>query len=219
MENNSATLEKWLHASRLGETRGVFITGTDTGVGKTWISTHLIRLLKAKGIHVIPRKPAESGWTEEHLSDTGLLAEAAGADPEQVCRYRLQAALSPPRAAMLEGKALSLQMLKEACNDAVLVDRSLLWVEGAGGFYSPLASDGLNADLAVMLGFPVLLVAEDRVGCINHILLILEAIQRRNLDLVGIILNRRQPAPPDMDNETDLRQYTGVPILHSRELG
>ncbi len=220
MENNPTILESWLQVSGLGDTRGVFVTGTDTGVGKTWVSTRLIHLLKAKGIQIIPRKPAESGWSDAHLSDAWLLAEAAGSDPEQVCRYRLQAALSPPRAAMLEGKILPLHQLKAACHDAVSTHgRSLLWVEGAGGFYSPLASDGLNADLAATLGFPVLLVAEDRVGCINPILLILEAMQHRKLELIGIVLNRRQPAPPGMDNETDLRQYTSAPILHSRELG
>lgn len=213
------TFDQWLAVTYLGSSRGIFVTGTDTGVGKTWVGSHIIRRLRATGMTVIPRKPVESGWSETAMTDTGLLAESACLDPEDVCRYRLQAALSPPRAASLEGRELSLQMLKDACYQAVDEDKpGLLWVEGAGGFYSPLATDGLNADLAVILGFPVLLVAEDRVGCLNHMLLVIEAVQRRGLTLAGIVLNQRQPAPLGMDNVTDLRQFTDIPILHSQAL-
>lgn len=215
----SLDFEAWVTVTRLGDARGVFVTGTDTGVGKTWVGSRLIQQLQARGLRVIPRKPVESGWTDVSQADTGLLAAAAGADPGEVCRYRLQAALSPPRAAQLEGQVLSLQMLRDACYWAIPVDKpALLWVEGAGGFYSPLAHDGLNADLAEMLGFPVLLVAEDRVGCINHVLLVIEAAQRRGLRLAGIILNRCQHAPAEMDNAADLRQFTDIPILHSLAL-
>lgn len=213
------TFERWIKVSIPTDTSGIFVTGTDTGVGKTWVGNRLIRRLQARGITVTPRKPVESGWTEEPLTDTWSLATAAGADPKDVCHYRLQAALSPPRAAMLEGRTLSVQMLKDAVHYGVQnSESSLLWVEGAGGFYSPLASDGLNADLAVALDLPVLLVAEDRVGCINHILLIQEAVRCRRLKLAGIVLNRFRDTPPDMDNLADLRQFTNAPILHTQML-
>jgi len=88
-----------------------------------------------------------------------------------------------------------------------------LYVEGAGGFYSPLATDGLNADLAQALELPVLVVAEDRVGCINHVLLTCEALERRGLELAGVILNLRQPTPAGMDNASDLQPLLRAPVL------
>ena len=89
----------------------------------------------------------------------------------------------------------------------------LLYVEGAGGFYSPIAHDGLNADLAQKLNLPIILISENRLGCINHILLIAEAIARRHLTLAGVILNTRQTPPLGMDNVADLMPYLDAPII------
>jgi dethiobiotin synthetase len=86
-------------------------------------------------------------------------------------------------------------------------------VEGAGGFYSPIAHDGLNADLAQKLNLPIILISENRLGCINHILLIAEAIAHRQLNLAGVILNTIQPLPNTMDNAADLANYLTAPII------
>lgn len=210
---------RWLERSGLDRAGGVFMTGTDTGVGKTWVGVHLLKVLKVIGRDLAPRKPVEAGWSiDVSTTDTWKLGRAAGADPELVCRYRLQAPLSPPRAAWLEGKTLSLADLVAACAHGFRAGQ-FLFVEGAGGFYSPLAEDGLNADLAGLLGLPVIIVSEDRVGCINHVLLTIEAAERRGITIAGIVLNQRESAPVGMDNLADLREQRDIPILHSTAFG
>ncbi len=200
-------------------TRGVFITGTDTGVGKTRVGAALAHLLSGRGLRVRPRKPVESGCPTgpDGLvpQDAAILREAAGcAEPlERICRYRLKAPLSPERAAALEGLALDLGGLHAVCLAGIGNDDFLL-VEGAGGFYSPLARGALNADLAGALGLPVLVVAADRLGTLNHTLLTIEAVRMRGLALAGVVLN--QPvaqADPKMDNAEDLERWLQMPVL------
>ncbi|MGQ9686452.1 MAG: ATP-dependent dethiobiotin synthetase BioD [Thiobacillaceae bacterium] len=88
-----------------------------------------------------------------------------------------------------------------------------LLVEGAGGFCSPIAADGLNADLALVLGLPVLLVSADRLGAIHQVLVTVEAIERRGLELAGVVLNRLSPqADPLLDNAADLRRWLKQPV-------
>lgn len=200
-------------------TRGVFITGTDTGVGKTRVGAALAHLLTGRGLRVRPRKPVESGCPTgpDGLvpQDAAVLREAAGcAEPlERICPYRLQAPLSPERAAELEGTALDLGRLHAACVADIGSDDFLL-VEGAGGFYSPLARGALNADLAGGLGLPVLVVAADRLGTLNHTLLTIEAVRMRGLALAGLVLNQPAPQPdPKMDNAEDLERWLQMPVL------
>jgi len=199
---------------------GVFITGTDTGVGKTRIGAALAHLLLGRGLSVRVRKPVESGCLTGPdgglvPQDASVLREAAGStEPlELICRYRLQAPLSPERAAELEGMTLDLGRLHAACMEGIRSDDFLL-VEGAGGFYSPIARGALNADLASGLGLPVLVVAPDRLGTLNHTLLTLEAVRMRGLTLAGLILN--QPAlqtDPMMDNAAELERWLQIPVL------
>lgn len=192
-----------------------FIAGTDTGVGKTRVGTALVHGLVARGLDVRVRKPVESGCADGPDGlvphDAAALRDAAGMrEPlDVVCRYRLRAAVSPERAADLDGVALDLGALRDACATPAAGD--VLVVEGAGGFCSPIAAGALNADLAAALGWPVLLVAADRLGTINHALLSLEAIARRGLGVAGIVLSA--PAAPQagdaMDNAADLARWTG----------
>ncbi len=194
--------------------RGLFITGTDTGVGKTWIGTRLARALQRGGVDVRARKPVESGCERrggELLPLDGAAYREALANVEALCTitpYRLAHALSPARAARLEGVDLSLQRLEAAARAGVASDDFLL-VEGAGGFYSPLALDGSNADLAARLGLPLLLVAPDRLGVINHVLLTSEAAARRGLTLAAVLLNPLPgaDAPAGMDNRDELAAH------------
>ena len=196
---------------------GFFITGTDTGVGKTRVGTALVHGLVARGLDVRPRKPVESGCGTgpdgEMPLDAMALREAAGAREalDIVCRYRLRAAVSPERAAELEGIAFDVGDLEGACDAP---PRSLVVVEGAGGFLSPIARGALNADLASRLRLPVLLVAADRLGVINHALLTLEAIAARGLSVAGIVLSRTQAVvdPVPMDNARDLARWSGLPV-------
>lgn len=197
--------------------QGVFITGTSTGVGKTYVGTLLARNLTRLSISVVPRKPIESGCAKRDGElvplDASALKQAAGYKGElsEICPYRFEPPISPVRAAYLANKVLTTEQLVKICLDGS--ERGFTLVEGAGGFYSPLAEDGLNADLAVALQLPVLLVADDRLGSLNHVLLNAEAVKLRGLRLTGVVLNKIE-AGGDlfMDNVADLREMLDCPI-------
>ncbi len=199
--------------------RGLFVTGTDTGVGKTQVAAALARLLAERNLIVRPRKPVESGCRREGNrlvpEDAELLRAAARTDEplERVCPYPLEPALSPERAAELAGVRLALDDVRAACLEGV-AETDFLLVEGAGGFYSPLAPNVLNADLAAGLPLPVLIVAADRLGTIGHTLLTVEAVKRRGLALVGVVLNRIDACGDSrMDNAADLSRWVGRPVI------
>ncbi len=201
-------------------TEGVFITATDTGVGKTWVGCALAARLRRRGVRLQVRKPVESGCPE---TETGLLPQdalalrnaAATPEPlERICPYRFRTPVSPARAAELERRPITLTALVDACRP--LPDHWRL-VEGAGGFYSPLTSDGVNADLAESLKLPLLLVAPDRLGVLSAILLALEAAERRGLSVAAVFLNRIVPPPRELDNAAELRRWTGVPVVREIE--
>jgi len=201
--------------------KGIFITGTNTDVGKTYVATLLSRRLQQQGISVIPRKPIESGCKREGNelipSDAVALKNASGysGSLSQVCPYRFEPPISPLRAAHLAHQALITGKVAEACIANIDSEKDFLLVEGAGGFYTPLCEDGLNADLAQALDLPVLLVAEDTLGCINHVLLNTQAIELRSLKLLGVILNKSDPLQQNkfMNNSEDLAQLLDCPIF------
>ena len=191
--------------------KGIFMTGTDTDVGKTWVGCQLIEILQQTGMDIAPRKPVESGWNQDITqTDAWKLARAANKQQQLdiICPNRFKAPLSPSRAARLEGNKLVLTELKQQCLNT-LGSKQLLYVEGAGGFYSPLCEDGLNADLCALLGLSIMLVAEDKLGCINHVLLTVAAIKQRKLTLIAIILNQRKKdaTATQQNNLQDLKEY------------
>ncbi|MEX2576077.1 MAG: dethiobiotin synthase, partial [Halofilum sp. (in: g-proteobacteria)] len=200
---------------------GVFITGTDTGVGKTVIACSLTRALTRAGRTVAVRKPIESGCARrgDRLSpaDGAALARAAG-DRETldaVTPWRLAHAISPERAARIEGVDVRIDALAAAVGAGETGDFRL--VEGAGGFLSPLALDGSNADLAVALGLPIIVVVADRLGCINHTLLTLEAIEHRGLQAAAVVVNAvNADGAPAGANQEDLAARLQLPVLGFR---
>jgi dethiobiotin synthetase len=198
--------------------QGCFITGTDTGIGKTLVGTALTRLLSAAGVDVQPRKPVESGCRRENgelVPNDGLAyyhAATRAVTLSIITPYRFEPAVSAERAARLAGIPLDLKLLATAARWGTKTT-SFLLVEGAGGFYSPLCSDGSCADLARELRLPVLLVAADRLGCLNHIRLTLDAIAKYKLTPAAIVLNQLQPAIPELDNAADLLPLTSCPIF------
>jgi dethiobiotin synthetase len=204
--------------------KGVFITGSSTEVGKTFVAAEIARLLKQQNINIIPRKPIESGCIKEDGQliprDAARLKQAAaysGALTE-VCPFRFEPAISPLRAARLAKKFITTQQLADACRQGTEkgAENGFLLVEGAGGFYTPLAENGLNADLAEALQLPVLLVAEDHLGVINQALLNAEAIQQRGLYLLGVVLNdTNNQQTNDMDNLSDLSELLNCPVYSS----
>jgi len=185
--------------------KGLFITGTDTNVGKTYIACLIAAELKSRGINVVPKKPVESGCAlingHLHPSDAALLLKASQSNLslDNVCPFRFEEPISPARAAKINNKKIQLDELVSVCTADNNSENDFIITEGAGGFYSPLCEDGLNADLAEKLNLPVLLVANDKLGCINHILLSLEAIAARQLSVAAIVLN--QYDPPSTSNE------------------
>jgi len=198
--------------------QGVFITGTSTDVGKTFVAVGIAKALTKKNIKVIPRKPVESGCIRQDdeliPQDASALKQAASyAGPlSEVCPYRFEPPISPARAAHLANKILSTEQLVYICLQGS--ENGFVLVEGAGGFYSPLAENGLNADLAVALQLPVLLIADDRLGVISQVLLHVEAIKMRGLHCAGVILNSLDDVQNDhMDNAADLRERLDCPVF------
>lgn len=201
---------------------GLFLTGTDTDVGKTYIGSQVVALLHEINVSVLPRKPIESGCElidgELRPSDANCYYDAVDnkISLTDICPYRFQPAISPQRAARLVEQPVTVEEVKTACLKNSTAD-DFLFVEGAGGFYSPLCEDGLNADLAEALQLPVLLVANDKLGCINHILLTTDAIKKIGLTLCAVILNNKDVAHDSatdnfMDNFDDLKKYLEIPI-------
>ena len=198
--------------------KGLFITGTDTNVGKTYIACQIAAELNSRGLNVIPRKPVESGCEliqgTLHPDDASLLLNASQSSHslEEVCPYRFAPAISPQIAARQSGTLLQLQDLINVCTNGIQKDDFLI-VEGAGGFYSPICENTLNADLAKELKLPVLLVVEDRLGSVNQTLLSIRAIEKYNLDINAIILNTNTSSFNNtlIDNKSEIRAF----IKHS----
>jgi dethiobiotin synthetase len=204
--------------------RRLFITGTDTGVGKTQAACWTAREMTAQGLRVGLYKPVCSGasgdldgprWDDvEHLS-----AALGHAFPEdRICPQRFLAPLAPPVAAMLERRSVDESALVEGAawwDD--LVD--VLVIEGVGGWLSPISETMTVADLAVRLGAPVLIVAANRLGVINHSLLTIESVQARRLPIAGLLLNQAETpidteqCPLEATNLQELESRSGVPVL------
>jgi dethiobiotin synthetase len=204
---------------------GLFITGTDTGVGKTYVAALIARSLVACGRRVGIYKPAASGCAHDasgHLvsDDAVALWQAAGCpgELEHVCPQRFVAPLAPHLAAQAEGKELDAELLRagldywKACSDFMLV-------EGAGGLLSPLGEREYVADLAHDFGFPMVVVTRNVLGTINATLqtLFTAAHYRGGLPVAGVVLNH--PLPPSTDdvslatNREELAARCTAPLL------
>ncbi len=199
--------------------QGIFITGTDTDVGKTWVGSQLAAHLFQHGFDLTVKKPVESGCP----SREGQLIPADATQYfhalkqtqslESICPYRFKAPLAPVQAARLEHIRINAQQLLVVCTAK---EEEYLLVEGAGGFYSPMTEDGLNADLAAALKLPVLLVAEDKLGCLNHILLTQRAVEAAGLSLSAIVLNQIDKPEDNLLNNADmLREQLSTPIFET----
>jgi dethiobiotin synthetase len=197
---------------------GFFITGSDTDVGKTHVACHIIKQLKPQLESLKVRKPVESGCAlidgKYFASDGDMLFRCNDRheDMKTVTPYRFQAALAPNQAARLENKKITLAQLKQAVLNNIETQNFLL-VEGAGGFYSPIAEDGLNADLARMLGLEMIIVIEDRVGAINQALLTVRAVESAGLTIRALILNQKSPQHTDAENLAEISQRVGCRVL------
>jgi dethiobiotin synthetase len=195
---------------------GFFVTGTDTGVGKTVVACALVRALRAAGRDVGVMKPAETGVGDDGPRDAIALRDAAGAsDPlDEICPVQLSLPAAPSVAADDDGVAIDLDAIREAYR-TLAARHDCMVVEGAGGLLVPLVRGFTMADLAAELGLPVLLVARAALGTINHTLLSLEAIESRGLPLAGVVVSHAEGPISDADekNLTALRESLGERLV------
>lgn len=204
--------------------KGVFVTGTGTGIGKTVVCGLLAGFLRARGMRVTTQKWVETGVTDgpsdidvhrRLMGDTGSTAEPSLSDR---CPYRFSLPASPHLAAAREMRRVDPAVIEAAyrrlaeTHDAVLV-------EGAGGFLVPLSEELLTGDLVARIGLPVLVVAGNRLGCVNDMLLTVEAVRRRGIPLLGLVFNRLPgegdgtPAEVLADNPRIVAEITQAPVL------
>lgn len=204
-------------------TRAVFVTGTDTEVGKSLVSAALLHWCTAQGWRSAGYKPVAAGTTPgphgPSNEDVELLHAASSLplSPQEVCPWLLGEACSPHIAARLEGRTITLDTIVAGAQ-ALASCADALVVEGAGGFVVPLSDTLDTADIACALQWPVVLVTGLRLGCINHTLLTAEAITRRGLKLAGWVGNAIDPHMPWRGDNIDylrqrLHRQFGAPCL------
>jgi dethiobiotin synthetase len=185
--------------------RGLFVTGTDTGVGKTLVAAGLLRLARRQGLVPIPFKPVETGCDPEP-ADARRLWRAARPPipPDDVCLHALPLPAAPALAAAAAGRRLDVAGMAERAR-ALAGLGDFLVVEGAGGLLVPYADGQTTADLAARLGLPLLVVGRTALGTINHVALTLAEAGRRGLPVAGCILSRSQPEiGPHEDGNVEL---------------
>jgi dethiobiotin synthetase len=173
---------------------GVFITGTDTGVGKTRVAAMLVRALRAAGVDAVGFKPICCGGQE----DAELLTESSGGvvPLNHVNPVWLRPPVAPYTASMIDGRVVDLALVRKTFA-RLRADHAAVVVEGCGGWLVPVTRDHSMADVAVEFRLPVLLVAANQLGVINHTLLTLAAIRSSGLGCAGVVLNNPHAPPPD----------------------
>ena len=202
--------------TQLAGPAGVFVTGTDTGVGKTLVACALARALRARGVDVGVQKPAETGVGAGGPLDALALREAAGVDDplDHVCPAARALPAAPAVAGEAAGRPIDLGRIRSAYarlrarHDAMLV-------EGAGGLLVPLAGSFSMADFAAELGLPLLVVARGSLGTVNHTLLTLEVAAGRGLTVAGVVVSHGPTAlsAADAANLGALRHALGSRLL------
>jgi dethiobiotin synthetase len=200
-----------------------FVTGTDTGVGKTTVSRALLAAATARGLRTRCCKPVESGCSR--ASDGSLIPGDAEAlwratdrtQPlESACLYRFEEPVAPGVAAERTGQSIDLHAIVRHVRDLAEPAPDLFLAEGAGGLLVPLGGGQTIADLAVALAFPLLIVARPGLGTINHTLLTIEAARARGLAIHSVIFSAAalSPEPTAMtSNAEQIQRTSGVPVL------
>jgi dethiobiotin synthetase len=204
---------------------GYFVTGTDTGVGKTYVTAAMARLARSSGKRVFAFKPVETGCSvadgERRGEDQDTLTEAAGSWQTGDLRglYRLLRPAAPHVAARDEGVVIDLGLIARTVERGA-AQADVVLVEGAGGWRVPVTAEHDMAALACELGFPVIIVARATLGTLNHTLLTIEAVERDGCSLAAVVMSRR----PDDDlelassnREQLLERWRGPVVLLDRD--
>lgn len=188
-----------------------FITGTDTDVGKTYVTKLIIETLRAEGRYAVGFKPVSCGDREDgHI----LAAASGGLDIDEINPLHFSSAVTPHVAALLENKSIDPAALLSSYLH-IAAKYSPVLVEGAGGWEVPITEKYFISDLAKDLNLPVILVAANRLGALNHILLSLAAIKAKGLTCAGIVLNQLEDEmdTPMITNKGILESLTDAPLL------
>lgn len=188
------------------ETRcpAIFVTGTDTGVGKTLVSAALAHHFTTKGLKVGVMKPIETGVNNPKSlgADASLLRWSSGAtDPDDhISPYRYPLPLAPCQAAAAANKPIDVDKITEAF-DSICQDKDLVLVEGAGGLMVPIRGGYVMSDLARQLNVPLLIVTHPRLGTLNHTLLTTFAARAMDLEISGYVINQMPDNPGDAEKQ------------------
>ena len=195
----------------------LFVTGTDTGVGKTHVAAALVRTLRAEGRDAVACKPVCCGGR----GDAEILAEASGGLPlDRVNPFHFEMPLAPASAAMLDGREIDAEALIDACRRMMREHETVIF-EGIGGWEVPIGPGLRVSGMAARIGVPVVVVVANRLGALNHALLTVEAVRRtrtpegRLLPCEGIVVNEQKEelGLPEITNLAMLREIAGVPML------
>ena len=198
---------------------GIFITGTDTGVGKTHFCALLVRSLRARGIDAVGIKPFCCG----DRSDAEHLLEASEGvlTLSEVNPVWLRVPAAPYAASLVENRLLDVETASETIRKLATRHRFLV-IEGVGGWRVPLTQQTCMSEFARNLGFPVIVISANRLGTINHTQLTVDSIQGSNTSCLGVVLNQPEPgmeSPAAITNRAVLEHLLAVPILGEVEYG
>ena len=206
--------------------QGLFVTGTDTGVGKTAVAAGLTRMLRRAGVDAMTFKPVQTGSDSVpknsplQAPDVRFCLAAAELTPTEqelplICPYRYKPACSPHLAGRLAGEYPDVERIAD-CAQALLENRDALIIEGAGGVMAPLNEEQTMLDLMARLGAPVLLVARGSLGTINHTLLSLAALNSAGVEVIGVVFNDPTAIEANFirrDNPAAVAQFAKIDIL------
>ena len=198
----------------------IFITGTGTDVGKTYVAASLIRHLRHFGHAVDAIKPVVSGFdpAQPAASDPGVLLEALGLPitPEEIERtspWRFRDPVSPDIAAAREGRRIEVDQVVAFCQDAIAQCRGVLLIEGIGGIMVPLDGERTVLDVMMALRLPLILVAGSYLGTISHTLTALDALYRRDMNLLAIIVSETAGSPVPLNDTVEAISRFAAPVI------
>ena len=196
----------------------IFISGTNTEVGKTFVSEKIIKILESKGTLVSPFKPIETGCKRKlsmlipHDSMIFFKAINKRIPLEKINPYRFIQPISPAAAIKISRQKISINSYIKKMND--LPSNNITIIEGAGGLCSPLAPDGYNIDLIKKINAPTILVAKDEIGVINNVILSINMLNKYKIKILAIVLNKKiNKQPEGMNNYKEIKNLTKVPLI------
>lgn len=198
--------------------KGLFITGTDTEVGKTIVAASIAAYLRKKGLDIGVFKPMMSGAKREDINSDAFLLKEMSQDHhslEDINPFQFDEPLAPYIAAKRKGCHIELEQVKHAWKK-VKQDHDFFLVEGAGGLMVPMGPGYLTTHVAEAIGLPLLIVSRPGLGTVNHTLLTIEAAKKMGLYVVGVILNGWREETRGIAEETNpmlIEEFSGVPVL------